>query len=877
MKDYLSIIIIFFTSSLFSQTISGLITDFETGSTISANMLLKDEQNEVIDFYLVRNNGYYHINLDKISLQSKLVLEVYKYGYITQSQVLEINILKDLVFNFELEKSLIELKPIYVEGKSRAIKIENDTVTYDSEAFKDGSERVVEDLLRKLPGINVLDDGTIQFKGKDVKKVLLEGDDLFDKNYVTGTRNISADIIDKIQAIENFTENPLLRGLEDSQEVALNLKLKKGMVDLSGNGYLGLGIEERYTIGINSIGLNEKHKNFSTISTNNLGKNNSPYDYFSHHPSRDQLENYPRLSSKMISEEIFKSNFKNQRSNNNQTKYGSFNHIYKINAKTVARLNFNYLNDKIIHNKSSESNYFFENQDPISVYTDNSIIKRPTLYNSDLKFSHKPNSKSMWEFENHWFEEEIITDYTIKSNRSQNIDSNKKSKSYFLKNEITYTNRLNDNKALLLKGIYSSNSSPQFLQMSPAIDFLNDEYIYNQEIMQFSSTYKNKVNLTGSLIGVDKNASKYAVLVSGGIETEGLYSFLSQNEDNINYNKLDINTIDTRLASFYKFSFNKFNIKPGLSLISHWTKVKHDLDSSFSKQFISPDMSANYKMTQNTGIFFSTSYRESSQNIRYLYADYILTSFRNLNKNNPNFSYQKNFTSLIGLSHNDLYNQFKFILTINYRNINNKFLNKNYIKKKYSMSEGFLFPHKTGNYSISLNIEKYLPYIKSTVRFDSNNAINEYKNIINNSEIRDNLAYVSFNEFYIRTSFDLPVNFQNTVQVQYFENKVKSMNSIDNASIQNQFKILFNSTNKKIFASTTFEYYNPKIGTSNPYYFLDLEFRYTPNTRWNFAFEAMNITGNKTYQEFSISDYYIMTDIQSLNKPYYLMRLGFKF
>ena len=74
MKDYLSIIIIFFTSSLFSQTISGLITDIETGSTISANMLLKDEQNEVIDFYLVRNNGYYHINLDKISLQSKLVL-----------------------------------------------------------------------------------------------------------------------------------------------------------------------------------------------------------------------------------------------------------------------------------------------------------------------------------------------------------------------------------------------------------------------------------------------------------------------------------------------------------------------------------------------------------------------------------------------------------------------------------------------------------------------------------------------------------------------------------------------------------------------------------------------------------------------------------
>lgn len=865
-------------ANLYAQTLHGKVYSSESNLPISSNVFLKNAENEVIEFMLVKDDGYYFFDLQNQNLKDKtLRIEVVKYGYLTRIKHFEINSNEDLRFDFILEKSLVELEPINVTGKSKAINIKNDTVTYNPDSFKDGSERVVEDLLQKLPGIRVLDDGTIHFKGKEVKKVLLEGDDLFDQNYVTGTRNISAEIIDKIQAIENFTDNPLLRGLDDSQEVALNLKLKKEMLDMSGNGYVGLGTNDKHNMGVNLIGLYQKYKNFSTISANNIGKNNSPYDYYTNQPARDQAENYPWLSTKLISEENLKRNFQNYRTNKNDLKFASTNHTYKLNAKLNSRLNLNYLRDNMNSLNTSSIKYFFDNQLPINLFTQSEILKSPAIFNADLKVNYKIDDRSLLEVESQWFDEGIETSFLIKSNNSQDIDFNKLSKSYFVKNQVSYTHRLTERKAFLLTGVYANNSTPQNLSMLPAIDFEIDEYIQSQKMNQLSTTSKEKMNLLGTMIGVDRRGNKYALLISGGLEKEELFSHLEQPFANESTNDVKFISINTRLASFYKFRFNKFNIKPSLGLIKHWTDVRQDLDTSFTKHYLAPSVNANYKLSQNAGILFSASYNESPQNIRNLFSDYILTSYRSFKRNTPNYSYQKTFSSLMGLTHNDLYNQFKFVLTFNYRNSYNKYLNKSYIQQNFSLSESFLIPNRTANYSINLNIEKYLPLIKTSMRFDSNNSINEYKNMVNDSEIRNNQAFVSYNELYLRTSFGIPIDFQNTVQLQYFQNKSTSFRTISNTSIQNQFKVLFNSRDNKIFASTNFEYYNPKLGTKNAYHFLDLELRYTLNSKWKFGLNATNITGNDVYKTYAISDFYTSENTQSLNRPYYLMRIDFRF
>src|SRR5690625_1494275 len=102
--------------------------------------------------------------------------------------------------------------------RAARIQVKEDTVSYRASAFLDGSEQKVEDLLRKLPGIQVEADGQVKYKGKFIEKVLLEGDDLFDLNYTIGTKNMNVDIIDQVQAIENYSENSL-RSEEHTSEL----------------------------------------------------------------------------------------------------------------------------------------------------------------------------------------------------------------------------------------------------------------------------------------------------------------------------------------------------------------------------------------------------------------------------------------------------------------------------------------------------------------------------------------------------------------------------------------------------------------------------------------------------------------------------------
>src|SRR5690606_29840935 len=267
------------------------------------------------------------------------------------------------------------------------IEVKEDTVNYKASAFLDGSERKVEDLLKKLPGIQVDDEGKIKYKGKNVEKVLLEGDDLFDYNYTIGTKNMNVNIVEQVQAIENFTENPLLRGIQDSDKVALNLKLKKNVIDFSGNGSFGYGIENRHYTDLNALTVTKSTKNFSTISYNNIGENRSPYDYFSFKLSLENTQNESSKSPKLIQERIFSSGLDNNRANINDNWFTNFSNIYKFSNRISARINLSYYKDELDFFSSNFSDFTFEDGTNLSTSQIENISKKPEQYDGNLKLT----------------------------------------------------------------------------------------------------------------------------------------------------------------------------------------------------------------------------------------------------------------------------------------------------------------------------------------------------------------------------------------------------------------------------------------------------------------------------------------------------------
>lgn len=109
------------------------------------------------------------------------------------------------------------------------VTIKGDTIIYNADSFKNGTERKLEDILEKLPGVEINDAGEIEVEGNKVEKVMIDGKDFFDGDSKLATKNIPSNAVDKIQVLRNFSDVSQLRSVQNNQDrVAINIKLKEG-------------------------------------------------------------------------------------------------------------------------------------------------------------------------------------------------------------------------------------------------------------------------------------------------------------------------------------------------------------------------------------------------------------------------------------------------------------------------------------------------------------------------------------------------------------------------------------------------------------------------------------------------------------------------
>jgi hypothetical protein len=109
------------------------------------------------------------------------------------------------------------------------ITIKGDTIIYNADSFKNGSERKLEDVLKKLPGVEINDAGEIEVEGKVVEKIMIDGKEFFSGDTKLASKNIPSNAVDKIQVLRNYSNVSQLSGVQSNQDrVAINIKLKEG-------------------------------------------------------------------------------------------------------------------------------------------------------------------------------------------------------------------------------------------------------------------------------------------------------------------------------------------------------------------------------------------------------------------------------------------------------------------------------------------------------------------------------------------------------------------------------------------------------------------------------------------------------------------------
>lgn len=140
------------------------------------------------------------------------------------------------------------LQDVSVAAKRPPVEINNDTLEFNSENFKTQPNAVVEDMLKKMPGVTVDKDGTIKVNGQTVKRVLVNGREFFTGDVKMATKNLNADAVDKVQVFDKKSDQATFTGVDDgNSEKTINLKLKKDRNNaLFGKVMAGAGNNEKY-------------------------------------------------------------------------------------------------------------------------------------------------------------------------------------------------------------------------------------------------------------------------------------------------------------------------------------------------------------------------------------------------------------------------------------------------------------------------------------------------------------------------------------------------------------------------------------------------------------------------------------------------------
>lgn len=225
MRHIILLALLLVTSLASSQIIvRGVVKDSIGAPLELANIIAINKETKAMASYAISNDkGQYKLDLDKNKLYTIQVSYIGMKSISEELSVAEDNITKDFTLEYDNALDAVELTyemPVTIKG---------DTLVYNADSFKDGSERKLEDVLKKLPGVEINDDGQIEVEGKVVNKLMVNGKDFFDGDSKLATKNIPSNAVDKIQVLRNYSEIGQLRGVQNNQDnVAINIKLKEG-------------------------------------------------------------------------------------------------------------------------------------------------------------------------------------------------------------------------------------------------------------------------------------------------------------------------------------------------------------------------------------------------------------------------------------------------------------------------------------------------------------------------------------------------------------------------------------------------------------------------------------------------------------------------
>ncbi|PRP67338.1 TonB-dependent receptor [Nonlabens agnitus] len=369
---------------------SGVIISIENEIVPSATVIAKGINTNDFKFASADLDGKYQLQLTP---SIDYVVTVRSIGYITISDT--VNLLQDRRKNYILEKSTESLDSILVKARAPILQ-RGDTTAYRVEYFLTGNERKARDILEKIPGVEVDGRGNVKVNGEDVTTLMVDGKVFFSGDEKLGVNNIPSDVIDEIEIVQNYDPIPFMKNLRDSEQIALNIKLKEDKRNFFfGEIGVGGGYENIYRSHANLFYYSKKlGLNFISGVSNDGQRVFTLQDYIDFEGGQSLLLNdakaYFALQNSSFGRYLNREDF-----TQNRNIVGAFNAVSEVNPRSTFTAYSVWLDDQ--SQFKSVANRFYPQQQLDEVLIDNSEVDA-LLGLTKLKWQYRKTIKNYWDF-----------------------------------------------------------------------------------------------------------------------------------------------------------------------------------------------------------------------------------------------------------------------------------------------------------------------------------------------------------------------------------------------------------------------------------------------------------------------------------------------
>ena len=655
MKKIILLLVLLLSGTIYAQSVkvTGILKDTDNLVIETANVMAVNQATKAMDAYnITSEKGEFSLNLKP---NTEYIIKAGYIGYAPFEKKITTT-KENMTFDIVLTGSnTIETVEIV---KEMPVRISGDTIIYNSDSFTNGTEKKLEDVLKKLPGVSVNKDGEIEVEGKKVQKVMVEGKDFFDGDTKIATKNIPADALDKIQVLRNYNEVSNLKGLENNEDnVAINIKLKEGKKNFwFGDMMAGAGVgdtEDRSILNPKLFYYSPKYSVNLIGNLNNIGELPlTMQDYFKFTGGFKNMMKKGGSNFGVSSNDLGIMGMRNNRAKNIDAKFGAANFSYNpskawtISGFGIYSYNKTDLQTDNIYNRTDKLpdgttiNITETRQDNSKQKTNLGLFK--------ISSSYVPSAKMHLDYDALLKTSDQLENQNVISSLQGNIFTEKSQKPLSVSQNLNYYYTLNDKNVFAFEvqnlfqqedPFYNANlqTQPFALTGYNVIQSRNDinqnRFVKtNKTDVKFDYYYmvtpKSNINVTiGNTYSYQNFNSNIFQILDNGMQNN-LTNSSNTNDVNYAFN-------DAFIGLHYKMLFGKFTLNPGVS-IHQFNTNDTQMNSSNKMSFnrVLPDFYALWQMKKSQSLTYNFSLTNNFTDVVKLAQGYVFSNYNSLYSGN---------------------------------------------------------------------------------------------------------------------------------------------------------------------------------------------------------------------------------------------------